>query len=111
MWIIFQLEDGSGDMPTQLSPPRLANLANVQSQGVNTFLTADVNNGKCSSLRRQNPSTSATKPATYMFITPESNGVIDLFYWQFCPFNEAKVPVAGQVGDRQSQLPCAFSLH
>ena len=95
------MEDDSGNRPTQPSPLTLANLGDVQSQGANTFLTADIDNGKGSFLRGQNPSTSATKPATYTFIVPKSNGVVDLFYWQFCPFNEGKkVPIVGRVGNR-----------
>ena len=40
-------------------------------------------------LSGQNPSTSATKPSTYIFVVPKSGDVVDLFYWQSCPFNEA----------------------
>lgn len=106
------MEDGSGNRPMQPSPLTLASLGSVQSQGANTFLTADINNGKGSFLRGQNPLDTANQPATYTFVVPKSNDVVDLFYWQFCPFNEAKkVPIVGQVGDRQSPHSHARSSH
>ncbi|GLB41912.1 putative vacuolar protein sorting-associated protein 62 [Lyophyllum shimeji] len=75
-----------------------SNVDDATNQGSGLYLTTDIDAGKASWLRGQNPSTTAT--AVYTFIAPKDNGVVDLFYWLFTPFNEGKnVPVLGQVGD------------
>ncbi|KAF5383689.1 hypothetical protein D9615_003621 [Tricholomella constricta] len=75
-----------------------SNVDDAANQGSGLYLTTDINAGKVGFLRGQNPSTTAT--SVYTFIAPKDNGVVDLFYWLFTPFNEGKsVPLVGQVGD------------
>lgn len=88
--------DGNGNVINGALTP--SNVDDATNQGSGLYLTTDINAGKAGWLRGQNPSTTAT--AAYTFIAPKDNGVVDLFYWLFTPFNEAKnVPVVGQVGD------------
>ncbi|KAG8827579.1 Vacuolar protein sorting-associated protein 62 [Serendipita sp. 399] len=52
------------------------------------YLTTDVDANMNGFLRGQNPTN--TKTTTYVFIAPKANGVVDLYYWIFCPFNLGK---------------------
>ncbi|KAJ3211034.1 Vacuolar protein sorting-associated protein 62 [Entophlyctis luteolus] len=41
-----------------------------------------------------------TKAPIYSFVSPKSNGIIDIYYWVFCPYNLGKdVLIAGWTGD------------
>lgn len=105
--LAFQLRDGNGDIVGGQSLPLTKdNVDDVANKGSEMYMTVDdINGNKGGFLRGQNPSNSL--PVTYTFISEKSNGVIDLYYWLFYPFNEAKkVPVLGQVGDR-AFAPCA----
>jgi len=64
------------------------------------YLTTDVKSQLNGFLRGQNPSN--TQTTTYTFIAPKDNGVVDLYYWVFCPYNLGKnvpIPFIGLVGD------------
>ena len=75
-----------------------SNVDDAANQGSGLYLSTDINAGKAGFLRGQNPSTTSTK--VYTFIAPKANGVVDLFYWLFTPFNEGKsIPLLGEVGD------------
>ncbi|KAF8074862.1 hypothetical protein FPV67DRAFT_1445874 [Lyophyllum atratum] len=88
--------DGSGKVVN--GALTTSNIDDAASQGSGLFLTTDINAGKGGFLRGQNPSTTAT--SAYTFIAPKANGIVDLYYWLFTPFNEGKsVPLVGQVGD------------
>ncbi|RDB20841.1 Vacuolar protein sorting-associated protein 62 [Hypsizygus marmoreus] len=88
--------DGNGNTVT--ATVTTSNVDDAPNQGSGLYLATDINAGKGGFLRGQNPSMTAT--AVYTFIAPKANGVVDLFYWLFTPFNEGKsVPLIGQVGD------------
>ncbi|KAG6890110.1 hypothetical protein C0995_012061 [Termitomyces sp. Mi166 len=75
-----------------------SNVDDAVNHGSGLYLTTDIKSGKSAFLRGQNPSTAAT--AAYAFIAPKDNGVVDIYYWLFTPFNEGKkVPILGEVGD------------
>ncbi|KAH0582730.1 hypothetical protein H2248_010645 [Termitomyces sp. 'cryptogamus'] len=75
-----------------------SNIDDAVNHGSGSYLTTDVKSGKTGFLRGQNPSTTAT--AAYTFIAPKENGVVDIYYWLFTPFNEGKkVALLGEIGD------------
>ena len=93
------LNNATGPAPGAPSPLTDANIANMPNQGSGLYLTTDVSANINGFLGGQNPS--LTQTTTYTFIAPKDNGVVDLYYWMFCPYNLGKeVPVLGFIGDR-----------
>ncbi|KAG5647808.1 hypothetical protein DXG03_007730 [Asterophora parasitica] len=91
-----KLTDAKGNVVNGAVTPW--NVDDAPNQGSDLYLTTDIKSGKNGFLRGQNPANTAT--SVYTFIAPKDNGVVDLFYWLFAPFNQGKsVPVIGQVGD------------
>ncbi|KAG8768856.1 Vacuolar protein sorting-associated protein 62 [Serendipita sp. 405] len=88
------LTDASGK--TLASPlPKVSSMSNF---GAGTFMTTDTKANLNGFLRGQNPNTA--QPSTYVFVAPKSNGVVDLYYWVYCPYNLGKkVPLLGMIGD------------
>ncbi|KAG6821442.1 hypothetical protein H0H93_010166 [Arthromyces matolae] len=75
-----------------------SNVDDPANHGSGLYLTTDIKSGKNGFLRGQNPSTTST--AVYAFIAPKDNGVVDVYYWLFTPFNEGKhISALGEVGD------------
>ncbi|CAG7853035.1 SubName: Full=Uncharacterized protein {ECO:0000313/EMBL:CCA75388.1} [Serendipita indica DSM 11827] len=70
----------------------------ASDNGVGTYMSTDVNANLNEFLRGQNPS--STQTSTYVFIAPKDNGVVDLYYWIYCPYNLGKkIPVLGWMGN------------
>jgi hypothetical protein len=91
-----------------VGPSTLAadNLDQEDGKGSSFFLATDINANKGAGgfLRGKNPSTSSD-PTVTTFIVPKDEGVVDLYYWLFTPFNEGKnVPLIGETGDREWTL-------
>jgi hypothetical protein len=93
------LYDGNGPLAGAPSPLTDDNLGSVANQGNGTYITTDINANLNGFLQGQNPQNS--QPTTYVFIAPKDNGIVDLYYWIFCPYNLGKkVTLIGYVGDR-----------
>lgn len=95
--ITIQDDNGATVSTGSLTP---SNLADVPNKGTGTYITTPMNaEAKAGFLAGQNPS--KTKDAKiYTFIAPKDNGVVDLYYWLFTPYNLAKtVPLLGEVGN------------
>jgi hypothetical protein len=93
------LNDANGPVSGAPSPLTGANIDNMPNQGSGLYLTTNISATLNGFLQGQNPST--TQTTTYTFIAPKDNGVVDLYYWMFCPYNLGKeVPELGLVGDR-----------
>ncbi|KAJ7590671.1 hypothetical protein C8J56DRAFT_539397 [Mycena floridula] len=95
-----KLFDSSGkvvaNQPAQLTATNLDDAAADNGSGL--FLSLDINAGKANFLRGQNPLTS--QPDVNTFIVEKPNGIVDIYYWLFTPFNQGKsVPLVGEVGD------------
>jgi hypothetical protein len=104
----LNLQDSNGSpingAPSPLTAKNLATAA--PNQGSGTYLSTDVKANTGGFLRGQNPS--SNQPTTYTFIAPKANGVVDLYYWLFYPYNLGKkVPLLGYVGNRT--FPHSFS--
>ena len=82
------LYDKKGPYLGTPSPLTNENIVNIPDQGSNTYITANIDVELGDFLMGQNPETS--QPTTYTFIDPNINGVVDLWYWIFCPFNSGK---------------------
>ncbi|KAJ8091053.1 hypothetical protein PM082_024661 [Marasmius tenuissimus] len=90
------LVDGNGALVND--NPTVQNVDDAANQGSGLFLSTPISSNKNGWLRGQNPITTASE--THTFVAPKANGVVDIYYWLFTPFNEGKnVPVVGQVGD------------
>ncbi|KAG8805653.1 Vacuolar protein sorting-associated protein 62, partial [Serendipita sp. 399] len=75
----------------------LPKVSAMNNNGAGTFMTTDTKANLNGFLRGQNPRTA--QPSTYVFIAPKSNGVVDLYYWVYCPYNLGKkVPLLGMIG-------------
>ena len=84
--------------------PTVQNVDDAANQGSGLFLSTPITANKDGWLKGQNPATTSGLE-THTFVAPKANGVVDIYYWLFTPFNEAKdVPLVGQVGDRESLL-------
>lgn len=95
------LYDKNGPVAAVPSPLTSVNLGSVVNQGTGMYITTDINATLNGFLRGQNPQNS--QPSVYVFIAPKDNGVVDLYYWTFFPYNLGKkVPTLGYVGDRTS---------
>lgn len=92
------LYDTNGPLAGAPSPLTPSNLDSTANQGTGTYITTDINANLNGFLRGQDPRTS--QPKSYVFIAPKANGVVDLFYWIFAPYNlSKKVGVLGWVGN------------
>ncbi|KAJ7590649.1 hypothetical protein C8J56DRAFT_933500 [Mycena floridula] len=92
-----KLYDRSGNVVSE-QPDKLtrSNLADVANAGAGLFLSLDIEAEKETFLRGQNLSLSDVNT----FIVEKSNGIVDIYYWLFTPFNLGKkTPLAGQIGD------------
>ncbi|KAG8830276.1 Vacuolar protein sorting-associated protein 62 [Serendipita sp. 400] len=71
-------------------PDRLTNrnLGSIENNGAGMYLTTDIDANEDGFLRGQNPTLG--RSTTYAFIAPKDNGVVDLYYWVFSPFNLGK---------------------
>ena len=89
----FQALDSNGNpWPNAPSPLTASNLANMDQAGLGSYLSVDdFESKKGEFLAGQKPGT-GTDPVTYTFIVPKDNGVVDMFYWLFYPFNEGRSP-------------------
>jgi hypothetical protein len=95
------LYDENGAVAPAPSPLTSENLGSVINQGKGMYITTLVDPLVNGFIRGQNPKHS--QPSTYVFIAPKRNGVVDLYYWIFCPYNLGKeVPILGEVGNRTS---------
>ncbi|KAL0580567.1 hypothetical protein V5O48_001480 [Marasmius crinis-equi] len=91
-----QLVDENGGLVN--GNPTVQNVDDAPNQGSGLFLSTPISSSKDGWLRGFDPTTTASE--THTFVAPKANGVVDIYYWLFTPFNEAKnVPVVGQVGD------------
>ncbi|KAJ3128189.1 Vacuolar protein sorting-associated protein 62 [Physocladia obscura] len=49
--------------------------------------------------------TIGTTAPIYAFIVPKANDIVDIYYWQFCPYNLGKnAPIVGWTGDHVGDL-------
>jgi hypothetical protein len=93
------MNNANGPVSGAPSPLTDANVANMPNQGTGLYLSTDISANLNGFLGGQNPNN--TQTTTYTFIAPKANGVVDLYYWMFCPYNLGKeVPLLGLVGDR-----------
>jgi hypothetical protein len=81
------------------------NLVGLPDQGRKTYIAANLEVDLYHFLKGQSPEKS--QPTTYTFIAPKPNGVVDLYYWIFCPFNFGKK--TGYFGDRDFRASAMFS--
>ncbi|CCA75387.1 hypothetical protein PIIN_09371 [Serendipita indica DSM 11827] len=90
--------DANGPISGAPFPLTTANLGDLANRGSGMYLTTDVKANLNGFLLGQNPNSGAG--STYVFIAPKANGVVDLYYWIFCPYNQGKkIIVLGYVGD------------
>jgi hypothetical protein len=82
------LYDKGGPYLGAPSPLTNENLADLPDLGRKTYITANIDVDLYGFLRGQNPEKS--QPTTYVFISQKLNGIVDLYYWIFCPFNFGK---------------------
>jgi Vacuolar protein sorting-associated protein 62 len=99
------LYDKNGPYLGAPSPLTNENLAGLPDQGRKTYITANVEVDLHDFLKGQNPENS--QPTTYTFIAPKPNGVVDLYYWIFCPFNFGKK--TSLFGDKDFRASAMFS--
>jgi len=93
------LNDANGPVSGAPSPLTDANISTMPNRGSGLYLTTNVRANLKGFLQGQNPSN--TQTTTYTFIAPKDNGVVDLYYWMFCPYNLGKkVLNLGLIGDR-----------
>jgi hypothetical protein len=103
------LYDGNGPLAGAPSPLTNENLATVANQGAGTYITTHINANLDGFLRGQDPRIS--HPTTYVFIAAKANGVVDLYYWMFAPYNLGKkITLLGYVGDRTSSISLSISF-
>jgi Vacuolar protein sorting-associated protein 62 len=88
------------------SPLTNENIADIPDQGSDTFITANIDAQFNAFLTGQHPEIS--QPTTYTFIDPKLHGVVDLWYWIFCPFNVGKS--VGPLGYKGYRTFCRVSL-
>jgi hypothetical protein len=84
-------------------------LASLPDWGSGTYITTEIlpnlpNLGGF--LQGQDPNNpDKGRPTTYAFIAPKDNGVVDLYYWIFCPFSYGTaVPFLQAYGYRTSAV-------
>ncbi|KAH8834713.1 hypothetical protein DL96DRAFT_1571487 [Flagelloscypha sp. PMI_526] len=78
--------------------PTAQGLSNPSEQGEGLYLTTNIDSGRNGWLQGYKPSTHPSPVCA--FVSPKDNGVTDIYYWLFTPFNSAKdVPLAGRIGD------------
>ena len=95
------LYDTNGPLAGAPSPLTTSNLASTANQGSGTYITTNINANLNGLLRGQDPRNA--QPQTYVFTAPKDNGVVDLFYWIFTPYNLGKkITLLGYVGNRES---------
>ncbi|KAH8834721.1 hypothetical protein DL96DRAFT_1549451 [Flagelloscypha sp. PMI_526] len=83
---------------TVQADPTVQTLNDPADQGLGLYLATDIDANKAGWLQGQNPMT--TPSSVYTFAAPKDNGVVDLYYWLFTPFNAGKdVSPVGRVGD------------
>jgi hypothetical protein len=97
------LNDKKGPYHGAPSPLTNESIADLPEQGSGTYITTNIDVELYDFLMGQNPETS--QPTTYTFIDENINGVVDLWYWIFCPFNVGKtIGPLGYTGYRMSAV-------
>jgi hypothetical protein len=106
----LSLYNDNGPIAGAPSPLTNMNLGSLSNSGTGSYLTVpDIKSNLRGFLAGQNPS--KTQTSTYVFIAPKDSGVVDLYYWIFCPYNQGKnVPLLGYVGDRKSFIHFLFPI-
>ncbi|KAL0573167.1 hypothetical protein V5O48_008801 [Marasmius crinis-equi] len=99
-WFLSQVKQVDDNGSLINANPTVQTLDGPTGQGSGLYLTTDIDANRDGWLKGVNPLQDPFNVAVYTFVAPKANGVTDIYYWLFTPFNEAKdVPVLGRVGD------------
>ncbi|KAG8959264.1 Vacuolar protein sorting-associated protein 62 [Tulasnella sp. 419] len=95
---ILQYFIARDDKGNPISSPLPLSTSNLNQLPATSYLSVTDTSSNFAITKGQNPS--STSVPIYTFIAPKENGVVDLFYWVFNPFNLGKKVIAlGDVGN------------
>ncbi|KAG7100149.1 hypothetical protein E1B28_001928 [Marasmius oreades] len=99
-WFLVNVDQVDDSGATINANPTVQTVDDPANKGSGLYLATDIDANRDGWLKGINPLQDPSNVAVYTFVAPKANGVTDIYYWLFTPFNEAKdVPVIGRVGD------------
>ncbi|KAF9258254.1 hypothetical protein L218DRAFT_948500 [Marasmius fiardii PR-910] len=99
-WFLANVDEVNDSGAIVNADPTVQTVDDPANQGSGLYLATDIDANRNGWLKGLNPLQNPSNVAVYTFVAPKANGVTDVYYWLFTPFNEGKdVPVVGRVGD------------
>ncbi|KAK1225598.1 hypothetical protein PQX77_011457 [Marasmius sp. AFHP31] len=99
-WFLSNVKQVDSNGTIINSRPTIETVSQPAGQGSGLYLTTDIDTNRDGWLKGVSPLEDPPNVAIYTFVAPKPNGITDIYYWLFTPFNQAKdVPILGRVGD------------